>query len=524
MYREGILPSGEPMRVVALGDPQLKGTAYACASCHLRGGLGSTEGGVATLPTNAEKLFRPRFRYHPALVGEERRLLPESIREVLRRPAYTEADLIRAITEGIDPAGRTLSSAMPRYALGPEAAGLLVRYLRGLSAEPSPGVTATTLKFATVITEEVSAEDRANLLQVLRERIKIHNRLGEHREARGYRALAAQEGALAFRDWSLSVWELKGAARTWPAQLEAHYRRDPVFALLSGLSYRPWAPIHAFCEARRLPCILPLTDLPHLDETSWYTLYFSKGPFQEGEAAAAYLAGLGKALDGRPILQVVADVPEARALAEGFRHGWAELGPPTAAVRTLRLRKGQRLAPGQILEMAGRGDPILLLWTGPEAYPGLVPLTRRPSAMVFLSTTLLGARLWDLPQAARDRAWLTYPYRLFRPLASMQAPEGAPPAAVDPLSLVAGDTPRRVRSRAFAVMKSLTEAITGLGRNYYRDTLLDVYGSMMDDDETDYERLSFGPTLRFASRGCYVVQMPKGRLHGFLKQSEWVIR
>jgi hypothetical protein len=520
MYREGILPSGRPMTGLVREDLPVQGTAFACAGCHLRGGLGSVEGSVVTPPTNAERLFRPRYRYHPALLGEERKSLPDQIRDELRRPAYTDASLARVITEGIDPAGRTLNDVMPRYALDSAEAGLLVRYLKGLSSEPPPGVSPTTIKFATIFTDEVGAEDRQDFLDVLKYRIAGHNRLGVDRDSRGYRTLLAREGALAFRDWSLSIWELKGPANSWPAQLEAHYRKEPVFAILSGLSYRPWEPIHAFCEAQRIPCILPLTDLPHLDETSWYTLYFSKGPFQEGEAAAAYLSDQGPALLARPILQIVADRPEAQALAAGFNSGWADHGH--AAVPTLRLHRGEPPNSKRIqAAMKGKGDPILLLWTGSEAYPGLRWLARRPDAMVFLSTTLLGPKVWDLPQEARGRTWLTFPYRLFRPPASMKAPEGTPPETLARLSLVAGDTHRRIRSRAFAVMKSLSEALTRMGRDPYRDTLLDAYGMMMDDDETDYERLSFGPGQRYASRGCYVVQLPRGRLHGFLKQSDW---
>ncbi len=521
MFREGTLPSGEPMTGTVRGDVPVVGTAFACASCHLRSGLGSVEGGVVTPPTNAERLFRPWFRYHPALVAEERRELPEQLRDGLRRPAYTEADLARAITEGIDPAGRTLNDVMPRYPLDSADVGVLVRYLKRLSAVPSPGATPTTLKFATIITDEVSAGDRQDFLEVLQYRIAGHNRFGVDRETRGYRTLAAREGALAFRDWSLTIWELKGPPSGWAAQLEAHYLKEPVFAILSGLSYQPWGPIHAFCEARRIPCILPLTELPQLAGEGWYTLYFSKGPFQEGEAAAAFLSDQ-EALAGRSILQIVADRPEARALAAGFDSSWADHGHGT--VQTLHLKRGQGLDPQRILVgTKGKGEPILLLWTGPEVYPVLGRLLRRPDTRVFLSTSLLGAKIWDLPQEARDHTWLTYPFRLFRPPASMKAPEGTPPAALAQLSLVAGDTHRRVRSRAFAVMKTLTEAVTRMGRDLYRDTLLDAYGMMMDDGETDYERLSYGPGQRFASKGCYVVQLPRGRLHGFLKQSDWVI-
>jgi hypothetical protein len=177
---------------------------------------------------------------------------------------------------------------------------------------------------------------------------------------------------------------------------------------------------------------------------------------------------------------------------------------------------------GLLAGLSRQGPPILLLWTGPEAYAGLARLVPSSDTLVFLSSSLLGRRLWELPQGARDWTLLTYPYRLFRPpVGKMSAGEAAtaPPAQ---LRLVAGDTHRRIRSRAFAAMKSLEEVVSHMGRNFYRDHLLDGFGLLMDDQETDYERLSFGPSQRFASKGCYVVRMPKGSLHGFLQESDWM--
>ena len=63
MYREGILPSGEPMHAFVKGDLPVSGTAFTCGSCHLRARLGSIEGSVVTPPTNGPYLFKPFKRY-----------------------------------------------------------------------------------------------------------------------------------------------------------------------------------------------------------------------------------------------------------------------------------------------------------------------------------------------------------------------------------------------------------------------------------------------------------------------------
>ena len=81
-----------------------------------------------------------------------------------KRPAYTDETLADAIRDGADPDGREFLGVMPRYSFGERDMAILIAYLKSLSKDPSPGVTETTVRFATVITEEVSRKERDEML------------------------------------------------------------------------------------------------------------------------------------------------------------------------------------------------------------------------------------------------------------------------------------------------------------------------------------------------------------------------
>ena len=73
----------------------------------------------------------------------------------------------------------------------------------------------------------------------------------------------------------------------------------------------------------------------------------------------------------------------------------------------------------------------------------------------------------------------------------------------------------------------LTQAILrGLNLLYddlHRDHLFDVMSMQMDLTVRDYERFSFGPGQRYASKGCYIIQLGPGPEPALLPRSEWVM-
>jgi len=501
MYREGIAPSGEPLRALVKGSAPVPGTAFTCVSCHQRAGFGGRLEGVSIPPVTGPRLFAPRFVSSPELSPEERQEF--HLASDLRRPAYTEASLARVLRTGLDPAGRELLDTMPRYALTDPEAQALIAFLKTLSARPDPGVTERELRLATVFTEDVSEADRAALLAPLERFIDFHTPAGAGRGSRLLLRSGTQTSTQAYRKLVLAKWVLKGAPGSWRKQLEDHLRREPVFALVGGIASGSWQPIHDFSEAHRLPCLLPLTDLPVVSDQDWYTLYFAKGYVQEGEAAARFLAERLELSADAGILQVVQDTAEGRALAEGFDAQWSGLG--RRPVRTLRLGRRTPLPKAFLLQRLKEGNPpAILLWTGADAFPALDALGRTEGAVrdVVLSARLLQEAWGKVPEAARGFAHFTYPYRFPRQDGSYRqfAPEWT----------TGVHTGSRIPGQAATLVRVLNQALKDMDRHFHRDHLLDVIGLQMDQPAPDYERLSFGPGLRYASKGCHLVQVAAG--------------
>ncbi len=519
MYRKAVLPSGEPMKAAIPGDNQAPGTTFACISCHMKSGLGSKETGSRALSINGAKLFQPQYLHFPDLLTSERaEMVPLRHQTPPLRDAYTEATLGVAIREGINPNGRHLNPVMPRYRLSDGDLKILANYLKNLSSSFSPGVTDKTMAFATVITDDVSPEDREAFLEVLERSIQDHNSLGGKQGKMG-RMLKMQVMALSFRTWSLAHWTLKGPPDTWKDQLQEYYGKDPVFAILGGLSYSSWEPIHQFCESRQVPCILPITELPVVSSTDYYTVYFSKGYNQEGEAAARYLKSMPESGNPRDIVQIVGPGPEAKALARGFEETWS--GMAKKPVETITL-KGQTPLDGEILAgLVQRGKNCdLLLWTGPESYGALDALAAAPDkpAAVLMSSSLLGGRLWDLPSKAREFTLVTWPWR--EPVQkAVSPPMGGPPQIVNK-EFRKND--RRIASRTNTMIETMTSVFSMMERNFYRDYLLDSIDQGEDQYITDYEQLTFLPGKRYLSEGCYIMQLSNNPNSPLVPKSEWI--
>jgi hypothetical protein len=517
IYREGILPSGAPMQAIIRNDIPAPGTLFSCVSCHLRSGLGTFEGGVFTPPTTGNKLFQPYQTLYKGMAQN-----PKYFPIPPRRPAYTEKTLKAALQEGVDPNGRALNDVMPRYLLEPEDMSILIDYLKSLSREFPAGVTDTDIRFATVISEDVSPADRDAVFLPLQNFFKLKNDQVRYFKTPGSsRSLLMAQNMTTSKEFvnrtlTLSQWVLKGPPETWRGQLEAYYKKEPVFALIGGMTTGTWEPVHRFSEDFQVPALFPYTDFPEISQTDWYTLYLTKGFYREGEAAARYLHRISPSGPDMRVLQLVRATREGQALAAGFQETWKVLGHAAVPEVTLKTGEGTEGRLKEIVMDAGRPD-VVLVWDGPAA-PKIVEELRsgefKPD-MFFISSSYAGSAVYSLKEQLRGATYITFPYRL-----PAQADQ---PSSGHPLKKSFAPDTSRIANHTYALIEILTMALMDMKGNYYRDNFLDVISMTMDIETPLFERISFGPGQRYASKGCYIVQLGSGPKPQVIRKSDWVI-
>jgi len=521
MYRQGLLPSGKSMTAIVQGDIPVDGRMFSCISCHVRGGLGSTEGTVITLPTNGAYLFQPLARGQEVLkLSEEQQ--PRQLRSTMRRSAYTEDTLAGAIRFGFDPDGRELNPVMPRYELDDDDMAVLVFYLKNLSSRPSPGVDDTTIHFATVITDDVDPASRDAMLLTLQAHVRDHNSQSRHDEERAQKGpYYKDEMFMSYRRWSLAVWDLRGDPATWPDQLAEYYRQRPVFALLGGISTRDWRPIHEFCEERQIPCMLPITPYPVIADKDWYTLYFSKEYHQEAESAARFIRSTYDRDQLPELVQIYRPGPAGDRLAEAFRRtvNRMKLGPVT----DIRLADDQA-ADSRFWSELGRqhGGKAVMIWLPADDLTQSAALAdwSSPPALAVVSADMLSGKYARLPERIRDFTYLTHIYSM---------PDEKPK------SLLALHrwlkvreipvTDEVIQAKVYFLGWMLSGAVKHMRRNFYRDHFLDIWDMMNDETYAIavYPRISFGPGQRYAAKGCYMVQLTKDPEPQLVRRSDWLI-
>ncbi len=508
LYRQGILPSGKPLRGERQGGGPVQGIGAACVNCHQRSGFGDVEGQIVIPPITAKYLFRPRDRNLEGAAESHIHATAPA------RAAYTDSTLARAIREGIDPNGRTLDYLMPRYKLDDQTMAVLLQYLTKLSKGPVPGVTEDTLHFATIITPDADPIERKGMLDVIEHYFAAKNAsyLTDTPPSSDFGGVTRPVP----RMWQLHVWELAGPPESWEEQLRKRLRAEPVFAVISGLGGKTWAPVHHFCEEESLPCLLPNVELPVVAEDDFYPVYFSKGVLLEAELIAHRLREERAGSVPRRVVQVyreddigadAAKALRAERVAEGFKFEDRIIHASAAS---------QELA--DAVKDAGTGDAVIL-WLRPEDLRSLPP-EEPEGPEFFLSGIMGGLENAPLPAAWRSCVHMTYPFDLPE-LRSTRMLYPIEWCRFQHVPVVA----ERIQADTYIACDTLAQNVSHMGDDIVRDYLLEQFEFMLSSRLFNgyYPRLDLAPGQRFASKGGYIVHFADASGGKVTAEGEWIV-
>jgi hypothetical protein len=544
IYTQGILADGSRLQGMRFGNALGQGAEVACVACHRPSGLGQVEGGVSVPPITGNFLYaKPGDKYLVNMDPQISKFFNQA------HAPYTEATLDRAIVEGVNNRGQTMSDAMPRYTLGGTDMQALRLYLKQLSAEWSPGV------------DPARRQAVKDMLQLIIRQKNGSTHPAQERRTRHHMTSAAELILGTERKWELDIWELQGAPETWGAQLDERYRAQPVFAMLSGVSQSTWQPVHDFCARNNVPCWFPSVELP-VQTLSPYAFYFSGGVVLEAQALAKHLL----AQQPRParVLQIYRDDAVGRAAQAALSQALegssiklqsTVLNPDLPAPAALRAAMA-----------AANAKTQLMLWLRPDDVAGLQTLQPVGAAHYFSGLLGKGERA-PVPAAWRAKAHLIYPYALPQDRASQLIYFHAW-RNLRKIPLV----DEALQSEVFFAMNFMTDTLSEMLENFQRDYLLERAEIMLSRREggkaeqevrdrialgspgelekkhgphklqestrvplqpevrdkqgkgtTLYPGLSLGPGQRFASKGAYIVGFADAAGEALRQESDWIV-
>lgn len=137
IFLRGTSPAGSPIAaLLGIDQTEIPAGAVPCASCHGIDGRGRPEGGVVPSDITWGELSKSYGHEHD--YGR-------------RHPAFDDASLATAISDGTDPTGNSLDVAMPRYRMVHDDIDALIAYLKRLEYELDPGVHERTVQLATLL-------------------------------------------------------------------------------------------------------------------------------------------------------------------------------------------------------------------------------------------------------------------------------------------------------------------------------------------------------------------------------------
>lgn len=482
IYLRGESTSGREISAM-VGDLDVPSSTVTCAGCHGARGEGKTEGGVTAGNLTWANLLKPYGHTHPT--GR-------------KHGPFDEAAFVRALTDGVDPAGNTMLNAMPRFKMSPEDVADLIAYVKRIEDDRDPGISDASVKVGTILPSKGSlAELGAAMRDVLAAFFEDVN----------------ARGGIYNRRVELQVAESGNSAAQSAESARMLVHEGQVFALVGGLSAGADKELASLAEGDEVPFVGPSTLLPQTGfGANRYIFYLLPGMAEQARALVNFASQRqATAKSGVALVYSEGEIGEAAAnaaAAQCEKVGCGEL-------KKLSYARGKFDAPALARSLKGAGVVFFFGSAGDEA--AFIKEAAAWGPDIFLLGTLTGRDLAaSVPQSFGGKVFLAFP----------TVPADVTPEGVSELRALASKYKFEVRHAAaqlsaLAAAKVLAEGLKRGGRDVTREKLVTSLEGLYDYETGLTPRLTFGPNRRVGASGAYVVTIDAVRKE-FVPAGGWI--
>ncbi|MFI8479520.1 ABC transporter substrate-binding protein [Pseudomonas sp. NPDC078700] len=467
LFTQGISATGADITaLVGASSAAVPATVVPCANCHGADGRGRPEGGVRPPDITWRRLSVP----YGQLASNGR-----------SHPAYTDAGIARAVSEGVDPGGNTLDPAMPRFVMSMHDMSNLNAYLKRLEDDRDPGVQHDLLSIGTLLPlHGPLAELGTTVAQVLKGTVEAIN----------------QSGGIHGRQLRLIVVDAGVDRHSGVDALNTLLDQNQVFALVSPMMPALDGQYDALLQSRGVPLV---GALELSGEGPRNRLIFAPLP-----GVVEQLQALGKfarqslAVGQSDGVIVYAQDPAQQRLAQllqlRLQHdGWQQI--------SLQVYQQDNL--DDLVMSAGRGGAVFFLGqsqTFNQLTEGLNQREQYPY-LFAVSAQVAGGAL-DIARGFNQRVFLAYPF-----VPSDWTEEGVQALTAIRTQSGLGSAHAVLQVSAYCAALLLSEGLKRAGREVSREKLITELENLHNFRTGLTPMLSFGPGQRVGASGAHIVMV-----------------
>jgi ABC-type branched-subunit amino acid transport system substrate-binding protein len=472
IYLKTTSPFGREIKAfIGIASTEAPGSVMPCMNCHGRNGLGRPGSGIYPSNITFKELSKP---YRVRLMDGR------------QRPAYNDETLARAITEGIDPAGNRLNPAMPTYTMAKEDLETLVTYLKRLGSELDPGVSETRIRIGTFLPEEGRLAEAGRAMRAMFE---------------AYFNEINLQGGLYHRKIELEAVLFPDRAKSSLSTVKRLIDEKEIFAMIGGIPAGADREIADILEQEEVPLIGPYTFFPQHLSLNRFVFYLFSGIKEEMLIQLHFLKRKTRNLDLKiafvyPAGEMLEEMEE-RILESVKQEGWRSF-------HKAPYPSGRFDPVSMATELQQKGVEAVLFFGSWEETKAFVFSADRigwtPS--LFLSGSMVGRDLFNLPARFERKVYLTYPT-----LPSDRTETGLREMRelFKKYGLMEGHLP--VQVYAFAASKILAEGIKQSGKEISREKLVEKLEGLSGFETGLTPKITYGPNRRIGALGAHVVMV-----------------